>query len=112
MFPFEDGGGSLACLQLGMLIDTFLQVGMVEERRLCIMYIVGGCSVTHVPIGEWGGDENLWHVCSWGHSVTHVPSWAWGRREDIFLACSGGHSMTHVPSGGWGSRKGSQLCTQ
>ena len=32
------------------------------------------------PVGDDGGEEELWHVRSGGCSVTHVPGGGWGRR--------------------------------
>ena len=32
------------------------------------------------PVGDGGGEEELWHVRSGGRSVTHVPSGGWWRR--------------------------------
>ena len=86
-------------------------------------------------MGDGGGEEDLWHVCSGGCSVTYVPSGGWERRicvmyavgdthshmfpvgdgggeEELWHVRSGGRSVTHVPSGGWGRRGGSQPCTQ
>ena len=49
------------------------------------MYVVGDTHSHMSPVGDDGGEEDLWHVRS-GGSVTHVPSGGWG--------------VTHVPSGG------------
>ena len=32
------------------------------------------------PVGDDGGEEELWHVHSGGHSLRHVPSGGWWRR--------------------------------
>ena len=31
------------------------------------------------PVGDGGGEEDLFHVCTGGCSVTHVPSGGWER---------------------------------
>ena len=64
------------------------------------------------PVGDGGGEEELWHVRSGGCSVTHVPSGGWGGEEELWHVRSGGCSVTHVPSGGWEGRGGSVACTQ
>ena len=95
-------GGALACTQWGTLSDTCPQWGMVEERRICVMYAVGDthshmfgimeerriCAMDAVEdthshmfsVGDDVGEKELWHVPSGGHSVTHVPCWGWVRR--------------------------------
>ena len=73
-------GGSLACMQWGTLTDICSQWGMVEERRICVMYAVGDTHSHMFPVEDGGGEEELWHVCSGGCSVTHVPCGGWGRR--------------------------------
>ena len=59
---------------VGMLSDTCPQWGMVEERRICVMYAVGDTQSHMSPVGDGGGEEELCHVRSGGCSVTHVPS--------------------------------------
>ena len=54
------------------------------------MYAVGDTHSHMSPVGDGGGEEELWHVRSGGHSVTHVPSGGWGRRR----GGSGGRSVT------------------
>ena len=71
---WERRGGALACTQWGMLSDTCPQWGMVEERRICAMYAVADTHSYMFPVGDGGGEEELWHVRSGGRSVTHVPS--------------------------------------
>ena len=47
--PSGDGwriGGALAYTQWGTLSDTCQQWGIVEERRICVMYAVGTLSDT------------------------------------------------------------------
>ena len=74
-------------------------------------------------VGDGGGEEELWHVRSGGCSVTHVPSGEWWRRGGALSSVgdeggeeehvrSGGRSVTHVPSGGWWRRGGALPCTQ
>ena len=74
------------------------------------MYAVGDTHSHMSPVGDGGGEEELWHVRSGGHSVTHVPSGGWGGEEDLCHVRSGGRSVTHVPSGGWWRRGGSVSC--
>ena len=47
---------------------------MMEERRSSGMYAVGDAHSHMFPVGDDGGEEQLWHVRSGGRSVTHVPS--------------------------------------
>ena len=47
---------------------------MVEESRICAMYTVGDAHSHMLPVGDDGGEEELWHVRSGGHSLTYVPS--------------------------------------
>ena len=91
------------------------------------MYAVGDTHSHMFPVGDGGGEEDLSHVRSGGCSVTHVPSGEWWRRggsvsctqwgtlthicsqwgmgeEDLCHVHSGGHSLTYVPSGGWERR--------
>ena len=79
-------GGALACTQLGTLSDTCPQWGMVEERRICVMYAVGDTHSHMSPVGDGGGEEELCHVHSGGCSVTHIPSG--GRWRRGALACT------------------------
>ena len=44
------------------------------------MYAVGDTHSHMFPVGDDGGEEELWHVRSGGRSVTYVPSGGWGRR--------------------------------
>ena len=64
------------------------------------------------PVGDGGGEEDLFHVCTGGRSVTHVPSGGWERTGGSRPCTQWGRSVTHVPSGGWGRRGGSLPCTQ
>ena len=80
-------GGALACTQWGTLSDTCPQWGMVEERRSSGMYAVGDAQRHMSPVGDGGGEEDLWHVRSGGRSATHVPSGGWGRRRGA-LPCT------------------------
>ena len=50
------------------------------------MYAVGDTHSHMFPVGDGGGEEELWPVCSGGRSVTHVPSGGWERRGGS-LAC-------------------------
>ena len=77
---WERRGRSLPCTQWEMLSDTCPQWGMGEERRICVMYAVGDTHSHMSPVGDGGGEEELWHVRSGGCSVTHVPSGGWERR--------------------------------
>ena len=38
------------------------------------MYTVGDTHLHMFPVGDDGGEEELWHVRSGERSVTHVPS--------------------------------------
>ena len=93
--------GSLACTQRGMLSDTCPQRGMGEERRTSAMYTVVDTHLHMSPVGDGGGEEDLWHVRSRGCSVTHVPSGGWGRKGGS-LPCSGGHSDMYLVGDGGG----------
>ena len=119
-------------MQWGTLSDTCPQWGMGGRRRICVMYTVGDTHPHMFPVGDGGGEEELWHVCRWGRSVTHVSSGGWERRicamyavgdthshmfpvrggggeEELWHVHSGGRSVTHVPSGGWERRGGPNL---
>ena len=72
------------------------------------MYAVGDTHSHMSPVGDGGGEEELWHVRSGGRSVTHVPSGGWERRGGSLPVWG----VTHVPSGGWWRRGGSVSCTQ
>ena len=158
---WERRGGSQPCTQWGTPSDTCPQWGMGEEKRISAMYAVGDTHSHMFPVGDGGGEEDLSHVRSGGCSVTHVPSGEWWRRggsqpctqwgtlsdtcpqwgmgeekricvmyavgdthshmfpvgdgggeEDLSHVRSGGCSVTHVPSGEWWRRGGSQPCTQ
>ena len=56
--------------------DTHIcsQWGIVEERRICVMYALGDTHSHIIPVGDGGGEEDLCHVRSGGHSLTSVPS--------------------------------------
>ena len=41
------------------------------------MYTVGDTQAHMFPVGNDGGEYELWHVRSGGLSVTHVPSGGW-----------------------------------
>ena len=43
------------------------------------MYAVGDAQWLMYPVGDGGGEEDLCHVPSGGCSVTHVPSGEWER---------------------------------
>ena len=47
------------------------------------MYAVGDTQWLMYPVGDGGGEEDLCHVRSRGHSLTHVPSGGWGGEEDL-----------------------------
>ena len=44
------------------------------------MYAVGDTHSHMSPVGDGGGEEELWYVRSGGCSVTHVLSGGWERR--------------------------------
>ena len=44
------------------------------------MYTVGDAQRHMSPVGDGGGEEELWHVRSGGRLVTHVPSGGWEMR--------------------------------
>ena len=52
-----------------------------------VPYTLLGCSVTHVPVGDGVGQEELCHVPSGGRSETLVPSEGWGRTR-LSVACT------------------------
>ena len=90
MSPVEVEGGeeNLCHVHSGeTLSDTCPQCGMGEGRRICVMYAVGDTHSHMSPVGDGGGEEELWHVCSGGHSVTHVSSGGWERGGGS-LACT------------------------
>ena len=45
----------MSCTQWGTLSDTCPQWGMVEERRICVMYAVGDTRSHMSPVGD--GEE-------------------------------------------------------
>ena len=76
------------------------------------MYAVGDTLSHMSPVGDGGGEEELWHVRSGGFSVTHVFSGGWERRGGS-VSCTQWGTLTHIcPSGGWGRRRGALPCTQ
>ena len=66
--------GSVACMHCGMLSDMCPHWGMGEEKRIGAMYTVGERSLTHAPVWDGGGEEDVCQIRSGGCSVTHVPS--------------------------------------
>ena len=64
------------------------------------MYALGDTHSHMFPVGDDGGEEELWHVRSGGRSVTHVPSVGWGRRGGS-LPCTQWGTLTHICSQ-WG----------
>ena len=57
-------GGSVSCTQWGTLTHSCSQRGMMEERRICVMYAVGDTHSHMFPVGDDGAEEKLWHVGS------------------------------------------------
>ena len=57
------------------------------------MYAVGGTHSHLFPVGDDGGEEELWHVRSGGCSVTHVPS---GDGRGGSLPCTQCGTLTHT----------------
>ena len=66
--------GSVSCTQWGTLTHICPQWGMVEEKRICVMYAVGDTHSHMSPVGDGGGEEDL--CTQWG-TLTHVPSGGW-----------------------------------
>ena len=76
------------------------------------MYAVWDAHSHMFPVGDGGGEEELWHVPSGGRSVAYVPSGGRGRRGGSLPCTQWGRSVAYVPSGGRGRRGGSLPCTQ
>ena len=71
------------------------------------MYAVRGAHSHMFPVGDGGGEEELWHVHSGGRSVTHVPSGGWWRRGGS-VSCTQWGTLTHICPQCWvGEEKGS-----
>ena len=99
--------GSLACMKWEKLSDTCPQWGMGEDRSISAMNSVsaahsymspggdrgehsGGHSVTQVPSGGWGGEENLCQCTQWGTLTDAYPQVKMeGREEDLYHLHSG-----------------------
>ena len=64
------------------------------------------------PVGDGGGEEELWHVRSGGRSVTHVPSGGWWRRGGALVCTQWGTLSDTCPQWGMGEERGSVSCTQ
>ena len=64
------------------------------------MYAVGDTHSHMFPVGNDGGEEELWHVLSGGRSVTHVPSGGWWRRGGS-VSCTQWGTLSHICSQ-WG----------
>ena len=90
--------------------DTHIcsQWGMMEERRISAMYAMGDTHSHMFPVGNDGGEEELWHVRSGGRSVTHVPSGGWWRRGGS-VSCTQWGTLTHICSQ-WGMMEESRIC--
>ena len=61
------------------------------------MYAVGDTHSHMFPVGDGGGEEELWHVHSGGRSVTHVASGGWERRGGSLPYTQWG-TLTHICS--------------
>ena len=93
-------GGSVSCTHWGTLTHICSQWGMMEERRICVMYAVRDTHSHVFPVRNDGGEEELWHVRSGGRSVTHVSSGGWWRRGGS-VSCTHWGTLTHICSQ-WG----------
>ena len=77
-------GGSLPCTQWGMLSDTCPQWGIGEEERIIsAMYTMGDTHSHMFPVGDDGGEEEPWHVCSGGTLSDTCPQWEMGEERRI-----------------------------
>ena len=72
------------------------------------MYAVGDTHSHMFPVGNDGGEEELWHVRSGGRSVTHVPSGGWWRRGGS-VSCTQWGTLTHICSQ-WGIMEERRIC--
>ena len=54
------------------------------------------------PVGDDGGEEELWHVRSGGRSVTYVPSGRWWRRGGSVSCMHWGMLSDTCPQWGMG----------
>ena len=61
------------------------------------MYAVGDTHSHMFPVGNDGGEEELWHVRSGGRSVTHVPSGGWWRKGGS-VSCTQWGTLTQICS--------------
>ena len=69
------------------------------------MYAVGDTDSHMSPVGDGGGEEELWHVRSGGCSVTHVLSGGWERKGGS-VSCTQWGTLTHIcPQWGMGEEK-------
>ena len=76
------------------------------------MYAVGDTHSHMSPVGDGGGEEELWHVRSGGCSVTHVLSGGWERRGGSLPCTQWGTLSDTCPQWGMGRRGGALACTQ
>ena len=60
------------------------------------------------PVGDGGGEEELWHVRSGGRSVTHVPSGGWERRGGSLPCTQWGMLSDTCPQ--WGMVEERRIC--
>ena len=54
----------MSCTQWGPLTHICSQWGMMEDRRICVMYAVGDTHSHIFPVEDDGAEEKLWHVGS------------------------------------------------
>ena len=99
-------------MQWGKLSDTSPQWGMGENRRISDIWAVVDVQSAMSPLGDGGGDEDVWHIHNGGCSVRYVPTAGLGAEVDFSHVCRWGCSLTNVPSGGWWRRGGSLACMQ
>ena len=64
------------------------------------MYAVRDTHSHVFPVGDDGGEEELWHVRSGGRSVTHVSQWGMVEERRICVMYAWG-TLTHICSQ-WG----------
>ena len=67
-------------------------------------------------VGDDGGEEELWHVCSGVRSLTHVPGGGWARRGGSLPCTQWGMLSDTSPVGNVGgeeylSQVGSEGCS-
>ena len=83
MCEWDWGGKEHLCTHVHSRESSVTHVpsgGMGEERMSSGMYALGDTHSHMFPVGDVGGEEELWHVRSGGHSLAYVPSGGWWRR--------------------------------